>query len=72
LRAAALLGAAPPDCWVIEDSKPGVAAGLAAGMRVIAITNTHPAHELRRATRVAADYEEIEQFLLGPRSGVSG
>ena len=43
LRAAELLKVAPRECWVIEDAKPGVAAGLAAGMRVIAITNTHPA-----------------------------
>ena len=64
LRTAALLRVAPGDCWVIEDSKPGVAAGLAAGMRVIAITNTHPAHELEAATRVVADYAEIERCLL--------
>jgi HAD superfamily hydrolase (TIGR01509 family) len=64
LRAAELLGVAPADCWVIEDSKPGVAAGLAAGMRVIAITNTHPAHELRQATHVVASYAEIERLLV--------
>ena len=65
LRAAELLRVAPADCWVIEDSKPGVKAGLAAGMRVIAITNTHPARELTGATRVVKDYAEIEQVLLG-------
>lgn len=64
LRASELLGVAPGDCWVIEDSKPGVAAGLAAGMRVIAITNTHAAQELRAATRVVACYAEIERLLL--------
>ena len=64
LRTARLLGVAPADCWVIEDSKPGVAAGLAAGMRVIAITNTHPAHELRTATRIVSSYAEIERLLL--------
>ena len=64
LRAARLLNAAPADCWVIEDSKPGVAAGLAAGMRVIAITNTHPAVELRSATNVVRTYEEIRELLL--------
>ena len=52
LRTAELLGVAPAECWVIEDSKPGVAAARAAGMRVIAITNTHPAAELRPATVV--------------------
>lgn len=64
LRAATLLGFAPMDCWVIEDSKPGVAAALAAGMKVVAITNTHPASELTQATRVVASYDEIERFLL--------
>ena len=65
LRSAELLGVAPEECWVIEDSKPGVAAGLAAGMRVIAITNTHPAGELQHAHHVASNYEEIGRLLLG-------
>ena len=65
LRAAELLGIAPEDCWVIEDSKPGVAAGIAAGMRVIAITNTHSAEELRQSTAVVRTYEEIGRLLLG-------
>jgi HAD superfamily hydrolase (TIGR01509 family) len=65
LRAAQLLGVEPGACWVIEDSKPGVAAGLAAGMQVIAITNTHPAEELGGATRIVATYPEIETLLLG-------
>lgn len=64
LRAAELLGAKPSDCWVIEDSKPGIAAGLAAGMRVIAITNTYPAGELAIATHVVGSYAEIEKLLL--------
>jgi HAD superfamily hydrolase (TIGR01509 family) len=64
LRAAELLKVAPQECWVIEDSKPGVAAGLAAGMRVIAIANTHPAEELAHATHVVRTYGEIERLLL--------
>ena len=64
LRAAELLGVEPGDCWVIEDSKPGIAAALAANMRVIGITNTHPAGELHRATRTVAGYAEIERLLL--------
>ena len=67
LHAARLLGVDPRACWVIEDSKPGVAAGLAAGMRVIAITNTHPAEELAGATRTVETYSEIEAILLGDR-----
>ncbi len=65
LRAAELLEVAPRVCCVIEDSKPGVAAGLAAGMEVIAITNTHPAEELQHATHVVRTYPEIERLLLG-------
>lgn len=65
LRAASMLKLNPKDCVVMEDSKPGVMAGLAAGMKVVAITNTHPAAELRAATHVVNSYEEIEQLLLG-------
>jgi HAD superfamily hydrolase (TIGR01509 family) len=64
LRTATLLGVQPEDCWVVEDSKPGVTAALAAGMRVVAITNTHPADELRDATHVVQTYEEIGRRLL--------
>ncbi len=64
LRTAELMDVAPADCCVIEDSKPGVAAGLAAGMQAIAITNTHPAHELQHATHVVKTYAEIERLLL--------
>ncbi len=64
LRAAELLGIPPRACCAIEDSKPGIAAALAAGMRVIAITNTHPAGELSHATDVVSTYAEIERLLL--------
>ena len=66
LRAAELLKVAPRECWVIEDSKPGIAAGIAAGMQVIAITNTHLADELTHATHVVSTYQTIEQLLLNP------
>ncbi len=64
LRAAELLQAAPPRCCVIEDSKPGIAAGLAAGMQVVAITNTHPAEQLRQANCVVRSYKELERVLM--------
>lgn len=37
LRGAALLGIAPADCIVFEDSEAGIAAGRAAGMRVVGV-----------------------------------
>ncbi len=64
LKTAGMLGVAPADCWVIEDSKPGIAAGLAAGMHVVAITNTHSAAELAHAHHVVSTYEEIARLLL--------
>ena len=47
LRAARLLEADPAECVVVEDSAVGVAAGVAAGMRVVA---------LDRATLVKQDF----------------
>ena len=64
LEAAKQLGVEPAACWVIEDSQPGIAAALAAGMPVIAITNTHSKAELGRATQIVKTYAEIERILL--------
>jgi hypothetical protein len=36
-------------------------------MEVIAITNTHPAAELRYASHVVRAYQDIEDLLLKPR-----
>jgi HAD superfamily hydrolase (TIGR01509 family) len=41
LRAAELLGVEPAGCIVFEDSYSGVAAGRAAGMKVIGLATTH-------------------------------
>ena len=43
LRAAQLLGVAPAECVVLEDSLAGATAGHAAGMRVIAVPEGDPA-----------------------------
>ena len=64
LRTAELLGVAPADCCVIEDAAVGIEAALAAGMDVIAITNTLPAEKLSRASQVVKHYAEIEALLL--------
>lgn len=63
-RAAQLLNVRPEECCVIEDTVAGVTAGRAAGMHVIAITNTYPANELRQAHQVVDSYDTIAQFLL--------
>lgn len=42
LFAAAALGVAPARCAVVEDSEPGMRAGLAAGMEVYSVRSTHP------------------------------
>lgn len=41
LKVAENLGVAPRNCIIFEDSFSGVAAGLAAGARVVGITSTH-------------------------------
>ena len=42
LAAAAACGAAPQDCVVVEDSVPGVRAGIAAGCRVLGFAHETP------------------------------
>jgi len=53
------LGVAPEQCLVVEDAAAGVDAGLAAGMRVLAVGSaaTHPGATLRAAdlTKITAD-----------------
>jgi len=53
LHAARVMGAAPNACIVVEDSLPGVRAGVAAGMRVLAFA------EGALADRLAAEGGEV-------------
>ncbi|HET9385780.1 MAG TPA: HAD-IA family hydrolase [Gemmatimonadales bacterium] len=50
------LGVDPRSCVVFEDAPPGVAAGLAAGARVIALRTTHPDADFAAAAAVIPDF----------------
>ncbi len=64
LLAAEKLGAEPKDCIVIEDSPFGVKAAKAAGMRCLAVTNTHPKQDLEEADRVVDSLEKVDLITL--------
>jgi len=53
------LGVEPNECLVFEDSIPGIRAAKAAGMKVIAITTSHPPEKLKEADAAIDDFTEI-------------
>jgi len=55
LRAAAALGFDATHCVVVEDAPAGIAAGLAAGAHVVAVTTTHAADQVAGADAIVAD-----------------
>jgi sugar-phosphatase len=52
LRAAESLGLAPTGCVVVEDAPAGIAAGRAAGMRVLAVRGTYTDDRLAEAEAI--------------------
>jgi sugar-phosphatase len=60
LAGAALLGIAPEDCLVFEDTPAGVAAARAANMQVIALSTTYSEDELKSADVIAGTLAEIQ------------
>ena len=52
------------DCVVIEDSKEGVRGARRAGMKCLAVTNSHPADLLGEADVVVESLEEVTLPLL--------
>lgn len=65
LSAMRTLGVAPRDCVVLEDSGPGIAAGLAAGCTVVAVAagNFH-GWDQSAAHRVVATLDEVDLPML--------
>jgi len=49
----------PSECLVIEDSLPGIRGAHAAGMKVLAVANTHPVEELQEADAVTASLADV-------------
>jgi beta-phosphoglucomutase-like phosphatase (HAD superfamily) len=64
LMAAERLGVKPQSCLVIEDAVAGVAGAKKAGMAVIAVTNTHPAENLKQADLIVDSLEEVSTAII--------
>jgi mannitol-1-/sugar-/sorbitol-6-phosphatase len=67
LKGAALLGFAPTDCLVVEDTPAGIDAGKKAGMRVLALQTTYPVEELQAATVMAQSLAKVKLRSANPR-----
>jgi len=59
IKVAAALGLPPSQCVVIEDSLSGITAGQQAGAKVIGITTTHTADELKHTDLVISDFNGL-------------
>jgi len=46
-------------CVVFEDAPPGIAAGLAAGARVVALRTTHPDTDFSGAAAIVPDFTRL-------------
>jgi sugar-phosphatase len=60
LKGAALLGFAPEDCLVFEDSPAGIASARSAGMKAIALQTTYPADQLQAANAIIGSLADVK------------
>lgn len=61
LEAARQIGVEPARCVVVEDAVAGVQGAIHAGMKSIAVTNTHPRSALSKADIVVDSLEELPE-----------
>lgn len=64
LKAAENMGVSAKDCLVIEDAISGVAAGKAAGAKVLALTTSFSREELSEADWIAATLPEANEAIF--------
>jgi beta-phosphoglucomutase family hydrolase len=64
LRAAEKLGVAPANCVVLEDAIAGVEGARRAGMKCLAVTNSHPGSSLNQADLVTDTLEKVNADTL--------
>ncbi|XXY14999.1 HAD-IA family hydrolase [Sorangium sp. So ce216] len=63
LHAAGAMGIPPSGCVVVEDSGPGIAAGLAAGMTVVALQGERSEERVADGVRVMRSLSELPGLL---------
>jgi len=62
--AAKKLGVKPENCVVFEDAIAGVAAAKHAGMKCVAVTNSHPGAKLKNADLIVDSLEKVDIVTL--------
>lgn len=60
LKGADLLGFAPADCLVFEDSPAGIASARSAEMKAIALQTTYPADQLQSAHAIIGNLADVK------------
>jgi len=63
LKGAALLGVAPADCVVFEDTPAGVASAQSAGTKAVALQTTYPAAQLQGANAIIGSLADVRATL---------